>query len=976
MSPTTSLRPARTLRTSVEALESRIAPAAFVVNTLNDVVAADGFVSLREAIQAANTNLAVNEAPAGFTDGDSISFDPSLFGSIELSSPLTISDDLIIDGSLPAHDIIGIDGLHATQLFLIDTSSGVGASKDVSLSHLTLENGITAAATSSGGAILLTASKLIVDDVEFGDNAAIDGGGAIYADHATLTVGDSAFHGNTASSGGAIGANQSTVLIKDSFFSDNHTSGNGGAIAGENEGSLTLTKVDFDANTGATGGAISVFATPLIYTTGTVSNNTAASGLGSGGGISAGETDVTLNFVDFLDNVANDEGGAVSYSAVGAPVLTIHGGYYGGNHGGQFGGAIASSGAAVIDFVEFDSNSATGSGGAVAVAFGSLSLSNSSLHDNSTSAVDAPDVFHGGGGVFVSGFLSMVQCTLSDNTTDAAGGNLYLANGTTNLDNSTIVGGTAGLGGPNIAVRDAALHVTSTIVAGATSDIAFVAAATGSISLDHSLVQTITAAVTSTASLTGVDPLLGSFGDHGGFLPTYDLQPGSPAIDVGLDPHSLPTDQRGAPFARTQGPGIDIGAVESLPDPVVTLLSGGKKAQFTDMDGDLVTVSTNKGAFTQSDFFLVADGIGARLIGLDISNRPEFAGANISVKAKPTNRGGDGFVNVSFFDASGVDLGNVLIDGDITDFHAGDDDASTAGVNGLSVASAGEYQGFGEIHVNGSLNSLKVRTDMTDTDITISGGPLANLGKTKVTGSVYGADIEIDGGVSTFTVAGNLIGTDFIAEGSIGTISASTTPGKFRYSGGLVVKGSILGGDIGTNGDLANLRVSGDLQSTRVTVRGDLNPADVLAAQTIGQLTVGGRVYQSDVLVGYDLDVLAVNPDVLVEKVAVTGNLVASNLSVGADAGADGFFGTVDDTPIGIGNAAIVSRIASLTIKGAAYGTPGQSGDYFGIAAEEIVKGKIALAPLALSTGASNDLGPALFGTSFDFAIHEVGATV
>src|SRR5690242_12237035 len=74
------LRPARPQRTSIETLESRIAPAAFVVTTLSDVVAADGFVSLREAIQAANTDLAVNEAPAGSADGDSITFAPSLFG--------------------------------------------------------------------------------------------------------------------------------------------------------------------------------------------------------------------------------------------------------------------------------------------------------------------------------------------------------------------------------------------------------------------------------------------------------------------------------------------------------------------------------------------------------------------------------------------------------------------------------------------------------------------------------------------------------------------------------------------------------------------------------------------------------------------------------------------------------------------------------------------------------------------------------
>ena len=70
-------------RLSCEALESRRVLASYVVDTPLDVVGDDGVVSLREAIQAANTNSAVNVVPAGDAGPgvvDSITFDAALSG--------------------------------------------------------------------------------------------------------------------------------------------------------------------------------------------------------------------------------------------------------------------------------------------------------------------------------------------------------------------------------------------------------------------------------------------------------------------------------------------------------------------------------------------------------------------------------------------------------------------------------------------------------------------------------------------------------------------------------------------------------------------------------------------------------------------------------------------------------------------------------------------------------------------------------
>jgi hypothetical protein len=65
-------------------------------------------------------------------------------------------------------------------------------------------------------------------------------------------------------------------------------------------------------------------------------------------------------------------------------------------------------------------------------------------------------------------------------------------------------------------------------------------------------------------NVTGVDPQLGPLQDNGGPTFTHYLPLGSPAIDAG-DPSFVPPpdyDQRGAPFVRVSGIGLDMGSVE------------------------------------------------------------------------------------------------------------------------------------------------------------------------------------------------------------------------------------------------------------------------------------------------------------------------------------------------------------------------------------------------------------------------------
>jgi CSLREA domain-containing protein len=71
----------RSFRPQVDRLEDRLAPAVITVTTLADESASDGQVSLREAIQAAETHTSVDGSAAG-TGNDTIVFAPAIAGGV------------------------------------------------------------------------------------------------------------------------------------------------------------------------------------------------------------------------------------------------------------------------------------------------------------------------------------------------------------------------------------------------------------------------------------------------------------------------------------------------------------------------------------------------------------------------------------------------------------------------------------------------------------------------------------------------------------------------------------------------------------------------------------------------------------------------------------------------------------------------------------------------------------------------------
>ncbi|HVT82187.1 MAG TPA: hypothetical protein VHM90_16210, partial [Phycisphaerae bacterium] len=109
-----------------------------------------------------------------------------------------------------------------------------------------------------------------------------------------------------------------------------------------------------------------------------------------------------------------------------------------------------------------------------------------------------------------------------------------------------------------------------------------------------------------------------------------------------------------------------------------TLLNGGvlvapnlKSVSYFDPDGDLVTIAISAGTFNPNgtDFVGVVAGIGLQIQEIDLTF-PGFEGANLTVSVVRGGTG-DGMTTIGYVNASGRNLGNVSIKGDLGRIDAG-----------------------------------------------------------------------------------------------------------------------------------------------------------------------------------------------------------------------------------------------------------------------------------------------------------------
>jgi len=197
----------------------------------------------------------------------------------------------------------------------------------------------------------------------------------------------------------------------------------------------------------------------------------------------------------------------------------------------------------------------------------SLTIVNSTLSGNT-----AGDGLDGGGirsgTIKAPGGVTVINSTISGNSAGEVGGGIANYTGGAQVSNSTVSGNSATSGGG--IYNDGTIEISNTILnAGAfgenvVNDGGTVTSHGYNISSDDG-----GGVLTGPGDQINTDPLLGPLRDHGGPTLTHVPMRGSPAIEAGDPSFTLPPDhdQRGAYYYRVFGPRIDVGSVETQPQP-------------------------------------------------------------------------------------------------------------------------------------------------------------------------------------------------------------------------------------------------------------------------------------------------------------------------------------------------------------------------------------------------------------------------
>jgi hypothetical protein len=485
-------------------------------------------------------------------------------------------------------------------------------------------------------------------------------------------------------------------------------------------------------------------------------------------------------------------------------------------------------------------------------------------------------------------------------------------------------------------------------------------------SFDHANIAFTVLKVAGGNGLAHVGAINGGANDFGSILVKGDLG----QIDAGSNTHGSPAIR--SLNVRSMGRlGLDTqGGVGNLESDIFGALGSLK------VTGDVKDAFIN--VFGHITATIGSVTIGGSLIGGSGSNSGEiFSFGNMGpVKIRHDVQGGSGLD--SGFISSGGTLASMAIGGSLIG-GSGDESGeifNSAGMGPVKIGHdvhGGSGAGSGFITTVGNLVSVTIGGSLNGGSGVTSGVIFSNgnMGLVKIGHNFTGASISgsasVDGSggiISSGRIASVIVGGSIISgiDDSSGSLTRSTLISAGNDLGSLAVAHNIVG----------NVTANGASHVT-ISARGQA----VQGATTdlaIGHIAVGGRVELTNILAGYNFSLSAINGDAQIGAVIVGGDWVASNLVAGAKNAASGNtkFGDGNDASIGAGNASIIAKIASITIKGQVFGTPVSvnSTDHFGFVAEQVGLVKIGGNAIALAAGPHND--NFVVGETSDITVHEV----
>ncbi len=426
----------------LNALEDRLAPAVFNVNSTADILdPAAGVVTLRSAIEAANATPGGNTINLTVAGNYMITL-PGTPGEVDnAAGEFAISS---AGGNLTIQNTSGgavtVDGNHLARVFDINPIFTVGS--------ITVTDGGSGFTTSppvtitGGGGTGATATATITNGQV--TSVTITNAGTGYTSPPTITFSGGGGKGAAAT---AIMASPKIAVTMIGFTIENGVAGPGNGTAGEGGGirdndnaSLILNDMVITDNSAfSDGGGVAmanVLSTPwlLSLTNTTISDNHAGD---KGGGVDEDGTGKTIISGGLVTgNTSGGEGAGVNLNAI--------------SQGGVFGVAITNGGSGFTSppTVTFTGGGGTGATGTAIISHGKVV--GVMITDPGTGYITAPTIsFSGGGGkgaaatatlTSESGGLSITGAVIADNKSFASdgGGIANSGDGAVTISNSTI----------------------------------------------------------------------------------------------------------------------------------------------------------------------------------------------------------------------------------------------------------------------------------------------------------------------------------------------------------------------------------------------------------------------------------------------------------------------------------------------------------------------------------------------------------
>jgi hypothetical protein len=544
---------------------------------------ADGMLSLREAVSAANAHPGADTIvlPAGVYRLTRAGADDT-----NAAGDLDVTGTTLFQGAGAGTTVV--DGQQRDRVF--DVRGTTPHSIRATFEALTIRNGNSGV----GGGIRVGEADLVVQGCDVTGNRSTGPGGGIsnasQPGTGDVTLIRTIIDRNVAGEGGGVWvqANQqnlgSLLTVSGGTIQRNIARDGGGIFA--SRANLINSTVSGNRATVGDGGGLSVTAATLSNST--VSGNSAAL---LGGGIEADTVAVTNSTVS--GNTANNNVGGTAGAAGGgisANVATLTGSTVSGNSASG-GGGISASVATLTNCTVRDNNAMTSAGGGilanVATLTGSTVSGNSAVNSDGggiravtatlTGSTVSGNSAANGGGILAFGTATLTNCTVSGNHAADQGGGLLafglaLLNDTVS-DNDAHTGGGVlhfDAGGGAATVRNTIIAQNLVDLGGAGPDVSGAFTSGG-----HNLIGDGSGGTGFRNGTQGdqvgtaadpIDPGLAPLANNGGPTMTYALLAGSPAIDRGDNTAAPATDQRGIARPRDgDGNGsriVDIGAFE------------------------------------------------------------------------------------------------------------------------------------------------------------------------------------------------------------------------------------------------------------------------------------------------------------------------------------------------------------------------------------------------------------------------------